>query len=46
MSSVDPLGFVDKKPYPERLTAEQQKTGLGACLVGRGYMRGHPLVFG
>lgn len=47
LSSVDPLGFVDKKPYPERLTAEQKKTGLReACLVGRGYMRGRPLVFG
>ena len=44
---MDPLGFVDKKPYAERLVAEQKKTGLReACLVGRGYMRGRPLVFG
>jgi acetyl-CoA carboxylase carboxyl transferase subunit beta len=47
LTSLDPLGFVDKKPYRERLVAEQQKTGLReACLVGRGYMRGRPLVFG
>lgn len=47
LSPVDPLSFVDKKPYAERLAAEQQKTGLReACLVGRGYMRGRPLVFG
>jgi len=43
----DPLGFQDKKPYSERLQAEQSKTGMHeACIVGRGYMRGRPLVFG
>lgn len=47
MISVDPLGFVDSKPYRERLVSEQKKTGLrDACIVGRGYMRGRPLVFG
>ena len=47
LRSVDPLGFVDKKPYKERLQAEQSKTGLSeACIVGRGHMRGRPLVFG
>ncbi|MBX3439762.1 MAG: acetyl-CoA carboxylase, carboxyltransferase subunit beta [Planctomycetaceae bacterium] len=46
LSPCDPLGFADKKPYKERLVAEQQKTGLReACLVGRAYMRGRPLVF-
>ncbi|MGE4001362.1 MAG: acetyl-CoA carboxylase, carboxyltransferase subunit beta [Planctomycetaceae bacterium] len=46
ISPCDPLGFADKKPYKERLVAEQQRTGLrDACLVGRGYMRGRPLVF-
>ncbi len=45
LSSCDPLGFVDKKPYKDRLIAEQKKTGLtDACVVGRGYMRGRPLV--
>jgi acetyl-CoA carboxylase carboxyl transferase subunit beta len=43
----DPLGFHDKKSYTQRLADEQQRTGLReACIVGRGYMRGRPLVFG
>ncbi len=43
----DPLGFVDKKPYAERLVEEQKRTGMNeACVVGRGYLRGRPLVFG
>jgi acetyl-CoA carboxylase carboxyl transferase subunit beta len=46
LSPCDPLGFADRKPYKERLAEEQAKTGLpDACLVGRGYMRGRPLVF-
>lgn len=44
---ADPLGFADRKPYAERLVAEQKRTGMiDACTVGRGYMRGRPLVFG
>ncbi|QDT64249.1 acetyl-CoA carboxylase, carboxyltransferase subunit beta [Calycomorphotria hydatis] len=44
---TDPLGFVDKKAYRQRLIDEQKRTGLSeACVVGRGYMRGRPLVFG
>ncbi|MBL4884498.1 MAG: acetyl-CoA carboxylase carboxyltransferase subunit beta [Planctomycetaceae bacterium] len=47
MRSVDPLGFVDSKPYTERLLSEQKKTGLvDACIIGRGYLRGRPLVIG
>ena len=47
LAPADPLEFADKKPYKERLKAEQAKTGLReACVVGRGYMRGRPLVFG
>lgn len=43
----DALGFVDKRPYIERLAQEQARTGLReACVVGRGYLRGRPLVFG
>ena len=43
----DPLGFADRKPYAERLVDEQKRTGMiDACTVGRGYMRGRPLVFG
>lgn len=44
---TDPLGFADRKSYKERLVAEQKKTGMkDACVVGRGYMRGRPLVLG
>lgn len=46
LAPKDVLGFVDSKPYHERLKAEQKKTGMrDACTVGRGYMRGRPLVF-
>lgn len=44
---VDPLGFTDKKPYAQRLVEEQKRTGMrDACIVGKGHMRGRPLVFG
>ncbi len=47
LSPCDPLEFRDKKAYADRLVAEQKKTGLkDACVVGRGYMRGRPLVLG
>lgn len=43
----DPLGFKDRIPYHERLTAEQAKTGMrDAAVVGRGYIRGRPVVVG
>src|ERR1700730_14695042 len=43
----DPLGFKDRIPYAERLKAEQAKTGmLDAAVVGKGYIRGRPVVFG
>jgi acetyl-CoA carboxylase carboxyl transferase subunit beta len=46
LSPVDPLNFVDKKAYKDRLIGEQKRSGLTeACLAGRGYMRGRPLVF-
>lgn len=42
---MDPLNFSDKKAYKDRLKDEQKKTGLtDACVVGKGYMRGRPLV--
>ena len=47
LASLDPLGFSDRRPYPERLREEQARTGLTeACIVGRGYLRGRPLVCG
>jgi len=43
----DPLGFKDRVPYAERLQAEQAKTGMAdAAVVGRGFIRGRPVVFG
>lgn len=46
LSPCDPLEFSDKRAYADRLVAEQTKTGLKeACVAGRGYMRGRPLVF-
>lgn len=47
LSPRDPLGFSDKRSYPDRVAEEQKKTGLReACLVGKGYLRGRPLVVG
>ncbi len=44
---LDPLGFADRLPYHERLVAEQAKTGMpDAAVVGRGFVRGRPVVFG
>jgi acetyl-CoA carboxylase carboxyl transferase subunit beta len=43
----DPLGFKDRVPYAERLRAEQAKTKMpDAAVVGRGFIRGRPVVFG
>jgi acetyl-CoA carboxylase carboxyl transferase subunit beta len=43
----DPLGFRDRLSYAERLQAEQAKTGMAdAAVVGKGYIRGRPVVFG
>ena len=33
LASLDPLGFVDQKPYPERIAAAQVKTGLREAAV-------------
>ncbi|MBA3686922.1 MAG: acetyl-CoA carboxylase carboxyltransferase subunit beta, partial [Planctomycetes bacterium] len=41
MTSADPLGFVDSKPYGERLKQAQAKTGLkDAVLTGHGKLSG------
>src|SRR5436309_5265613 len=43
----DPLGFKDRLPYADRIKAEQAKTGMpDAAVVGRGYIRGRPVVLG
>ena len=45
LSSVDPLGFVDQKAYPDRIAAAQTATGLReAAAWGSGAIGGHPVV--
>jgi acetyl-CoA carboxylase carboxyl transferase subunit beta len=42
---LDPLGFVDKKSYADRLKAEQEKTGSPDALVcGKGFIKGRPMM--
>jgi len=44
---ADPLEFDDRRPYPERVLAEQARTGLNeAALVGQGFIKGRRIVFG
>ena len=44
---TDPLGFRDKKPYAERLVAEQKRTGLSdAALTGTGMIRARRVACG
>jgi acetyl-CoA carboxylase carboxyl transferase subunit beta len=41
LQSVDPLGFVDQKPYPERVATAQSQTGLrDAAVRGTGVIEG------
>ena len=41
LQSVDPLGFVDQKPYPDRIAAAQMATGLrDAAVRGTGSIDG------
>jgi len=47
LAPTDPLEFVDKQPYKERLEKEQQRTGLrDAAVVGAGMVRGRRVAFG
>jgi acetyl-CoA carboxylase carboxyl transferase subunit beta len=47
MAPLDPLGFVARRPYSERLRQAQQATGLkDACVVGTGKIDGIDVVFG
>ena len=42
----DPLGFNDRRPYPDRVKAEQERTGLDeAAVVGQGFIKGIRIVF-
>lgn len=43
--SADPLHFTDLRPYPERLTAEIQRTGRSeAVMTGSGYVHGRRVM--
>ena len=43
LSSGDPLGFVDSKPYPERIAAAQAKSGeKDAAIAGSATIGGNP----
>jgi acetyl-CoA carboxylase carboxyl transferase subunit beta len=47
LQSVDPLGFNDKKSYPDRIKSEQQRTGLrDAAVTGSGMIRARRVAFG
>jgi acetyl-CoA carboxylase carboxyl transferase subunit beta len=44
---LDPLGFADKKPYKEKLVAEQKRTGLtDAAITGCGMIRARRVAIG
>lgn len=44
LQSVDPLGFADQKPYPDRIIAAQLATGLrDAAVRGVGRIDGRPV---
>jgi acetyl-CoA carboxylase carboxyl transferase subunit beta len=44
---LDPLDFRDRRPYADRLRAEQAATGMAdAAVVGKGFIRGRPVVLG
>ena len=42
---TDPLRFTDKKPYKDRLKAEQNKTGnADAVVCGKAFIKGRPIM--
>lgn len=42
---VDPIGFVDKKTYADRVRDEQRKSGNNDAVVcGKGFVKGRPLM--
>ncbi len=45
--SIDPLAFVDSKPYGERLEQARESSGLPEAIInGRGTVGDHPVVAG
>lgn len=47
ITSIDPLEFVDSKPYSERIKQARDSTGLPEAIInGRGTVGDHPVVAG
>ncbi len=47
LTAIDPLEFSDGKPYAERLTASQKKTGYKESVeIGKARMGGRPVAWG
>ncbi len=47
LAPTDPLDFVDKRPYKDKLVTEQKRTGLlDAAVVGTGMIRARRVAFG
>jgi acetyl-CoA carboxylase carboxyl transferase subunit beta len=47
IAPADPLGWVDKRPYPEKLARDREKSGLSeAIVVGFGAIGGFPAGIG
>ncbi|GHT44910.1 acetyl-coenzyme A carboxylase carboxyl transferase subunit beta [Planctomycetales bacterium] len=47
LRTADPLNFFDRKPYPERIKADQKATGLKeAAVVGIGNVHARKIAFG
>src|SRR3954469_9491468 len=47
LQPADPLNFDDRRPYPDRVKAEQARSGLSeAALVGQGFIKGIRIVLG
>ena len=45
IESADPLKFIDKKAYKERLVSEQEKSGeKDAVICGKGFIKGRPMM--
>src|SRR4051794_20550076 len=45
ITPLDPLGFVDKKAYSQRLKDEQEKSGSpDAVVCGKGFIKGRPMM--
>lgn len=47
LESTDPLEFVDRIPYKQRLAQAKEKSGeTEAVIVGKGFIKGRPVIMG